>query len=241
MINFNSPFQHLAKQSVPWLQLDSETNFMQNLKDNYKLMASNGWLDTEIIYSFNRHGFRCEDFSHDPTVMFLGCSNTFGFCLPNQQSWADIVAKKINLKSANLSCPAGTNDTSFRMCVGWIDIIKPKLVILLDPPGIRLEIVNNNDSELINVARFLSRTPPHPYNNFLTGWSQDDNNHHFNTMKNQLAIEYICKTRNIKFEKFTNEEFPRVPEDFARDLFHKGPIANRLFADKVVDRVSSMI
>jgi len=232
--NYNSHYKIYANQSLDWLLLDSQKLYEKNLKENYQLLETNNWINKSFTYKFNSHGFRCEEFTNKPTIMFLGCSFTFGVGLPLYDIWPEIISKKLNMHCANLGQPAGANDTAFRLCHGWIDIINPQIICLLNPPGIRLEIIDETYMRLINPARNNIEA----YKMFYKDWSRDENNNYFNTLKNNLAIENLCKTRNIKFLIFNNEEnSPFKKIDLARDLQHYGVTSNQLFAEHVLSKL----
>ena len=224
--NFNSYYKKLANYSLHWLPGDTKTLYEKNLKENYQLLKSNNWIDSSFTYKFNSHGFRCDEFTDNPTVMFLGCSFTIGIGIPEETTWTNVVSKKLNMNCANLGQAAGSSDTAFRLCLGWIDIIKPQVVCLLPPHGIRLELVNNN-----SIHHYHARGDhiSEYYDNFLKDWSVDDNNDYFNTLKNTIAIESICTSRNIKYVSLEMEKFSKL--DLARDLAHWGTVSNNNFAE----------
>jgi hypothetical protein len=117
------------------------------------------------------------------------------------------------------------------LCHGWIDVIKPKIVFSLHPPGIRFEMVN--ELEIV----YLSATWGYKQRNFIIEWSKDDNNHYFNTLKNNLAIENLCKTRNIKYVSIEVEKRKFSYLDLARDLGHPGILSHNLFAKSVFNLI----
>ena len=220
-----------SNQTLDWTAGDSKISYEKNLKENYQLLETHNWIDKSFTYKFNSHGFRCEEFTDAPSVMFLGCSFTFGVGIPIDNIWPELVSNKLNMHCANLGQPGGANDTTFRLCHGWIDIIKPQLVILLNPPGIRIEMIDDQVMRLINPAR----NNVEAYKMFYKDWCRDENNNYFNKLKNTLAIENLCKTRNIKFVSFDNEEnSPFKKLDLARDLYHYGIQSNQNFADHVL-------
>jgi hypothetical protein len=211
--------------------MDSKKLYKRNLKENYKLLEDNNWINKSFTYKFNSHGFRCDEFTAQPTIMFLGCSNTCGIGLPIESIWPELVSKQLNMRCANLGQGAGSNDTMFRLCHGWIDVINPKIVCVLNPPGIRIETVNAFNIEFLSVAWSNSHT------SFLTEWGKDDNNHYFNTLKNNYAIENMCKERKIKYTIIDNTEFLTYRVDCARDLFHCGTSSNKNFAEFVLGQL----
>jgi len=235
--NYNSLYkQHFlyANREKYWCDFDSESNYQKNLKEKYNLLKINGYIDKSFTYKFNSHSFRCDEFTSEPTIMFLGCSCTIGVGLPIDTIWPELVANKLNMKCANLGIAGGSIDTAFRMCHGWIDIIKPKLVILLHPPGGRLELVSKNFIMNLSTAWNNIKTEYEP---FVKAWGEiDDNNIYLNSLKNTLAIDHICSSKNIKLLKFDFSTYSACAEenDYARDLTHLGVKANQNFASIVL-------
>jgi hypothetical protein len=231
--NYNSPYKKYANQSIDWCPMDTEVLYQTNLKQNYDKLYSNGWINSNFKYTFNSDGFRCEEFTNEPSIMFLGCSNTLGIGLPINTVWTELVSKKLNLRCANLGIGGAASDTSFRLCHGWIDKINPILVIFLSPPGYRLELVNNHSIELLG----LHTTE---YKDFLKKWNQDNNNNYFNSLKNELAIKSLCNHRGIKYLHFKSNALQEIQSDFARDLAHTGPKTHQSFANHVINSIDAI-
>ena len=242
--NHNSHYKFYANKTLDWLPIDTKELYEKNLKDKYQLLKDNNWIDKSFTYKFNSYGFRCDEFTDKPTIMFLGCSNTCGIGLPIENIWPELVSKNLNMHCANLGQGGGSNDTAFRLCHGWIDIINPQIVVLLNPPGIRLEIID------AVVMRHLTPTWIHNtvthYQSFLKDWSRDDNNNYFNTLKNKLAIENLCKARNVKFVFLESDELIQMQMDLskslgyldaARDLGHRGVLTHKKFTEYALTKI----
>lgn len=228
-----------ANQTIEWFAADSQEQFAQNLEKQKHLLRINGWLDNSVSYTFNSNGFRCEEFTEDPTAMFLGCSHTFGLGIPYESTWPYIVAKKLRLKNTNLGYPGTSNDTAFRLAYHYIPIIKPKIVIFLSPSESRLELVKN-DIDSVNLLP-SNQTPPlikhnRFISNFYQNWLSSDTNLIMNKIKNTMAINMLCLNQQIKFLSFDSTELKMY--DLARDLLHTGIKSNFIFADEVINKLS---
>lgn len=234
--NYNSHYKPYANESLYWLPSDTKELYEKNLKEKYQLLKDNDWIDKSFTYNFNSHGFRCNEFTTEPTVMFLGCSLTCGIGLPIESIWPELVSKQLNMHCANLGQGGGSNDSSFRLCYGWIDIIKPKIVVLMSPPGIRLEIISDNF--MFNLSGAWDQDNTKLYNYFVRDWSMNDNNNYFNSLKNQLAIENLCTSRNIKFLCLSDQDLADIKEsDLARDLIHSGRLKNKKISEYVLTKI----
>jgi len=230
--NHDSFYKKYVNQTLDWLPMDTEELYKKNLKDNYYLLETNGWVNQSFTYRFNSHGFRCDEFSTDPTIMFLGCSNTCGIGLPVDCIWPELVSKNLNMRCANLGIGGGSNDTAFRLCHGWIDRINPQIVIFLRTHSHRLELLNYTGiSNLGLTQKGLDNTT----HEFLIRWSVNDSNGYFNDLKNHLAIQNICSSRNIKLLSLDANQLYQV--DLARDLVHCGKNSNKMFADTVLSKL----
>jgi len=225
-INFDSPNKEFAGQTNIWVSGDTKKLYKSNLKHRYDILEKYGWVDNYFTYTFNSHGFRCGEFTDSPTIMFLGCSHTMGIGIPEHCRWSDIVANSLNLKCANLGIGGGSTDTAFRLCYGWIDRIKPTIVVFREPPGVRLEIITRYG--FMNIGIWNRE------DSFFRYWAQCEDNTQLNLIKNSMAMEYICQQRNIKFVKI-----PEINDtsDFGRDLLHPGIKANQDVANLVLSLI----
>ena len=234
--NYDSIYKkHFANEVLYWLPMDTKELYEKNLKEKYQLLKLNNWIDKSFTYKFNSHGFRCEEFTDDPTIMFLGCSNTCGIGLPLESIWPEIVSNNLNMHCANLGMGGASNDTTFRMCHGWIDKINPKLVVLNCPPTPRIELARFNEYDFLNINNQISNLKN--INEFMKDWISDENNIYFNQLKNVLAIENLCIHNNIKCIKFSYLEFNSFYVDYARDLNHLGVKSNKNFAEHVLAKI----
>jgi hypothetical protein len=234
--DFSSPYSQYANKELLWLPTDSHERYMENRWTQKYKLEMYGWLEKKITYKFNSLGFRCNEFADQPTAMFLGCSNTVGVGMPVEELWAELVAKELNLACANFGIGGGASDCAFRMCLGYIDKIKPKIVIYNQPPGARLEVVTSPQTRNV----ILSDTEHEYVSKFTNDFLMHDTNIEMNRTKNLLAIKFLCHERNIKFAYFDNyqEEFsPLARSDYARDLMHFGTIHNAEFAKHVLSKI----
>jgi len=224
-------------QTFKWFHDDSEKNFLAN--KNKKEMKP--WLDVEILYKINDYGFRCQkiDSSKD-SLVFLGCSHTFGVGLPEQNTFANYVAQHFNLVNYNLGVPGGSMDTCFRIGKYWIPFIKPKAVILAKPNKIRLELLGQDSiKRLMPYTVFDGQSR---YEQFYLDWTDNDYNCSLNSEKNTLALEHICAQNNIPFLYLENEALAnkhKPIQDYARDLIHLGPSIQEDIANYIIERLTT--
>ena len=225
-------YSHYANKTVEWLPADTQARYEENLKINYSQLKENDWLDKKFTYSFNQHGFRCDEFTSDPSIMFLGCSHTCGIGLPIENSWAYLVSKKLNLNMVNLGIGGSGPDTSFKLANHYIPQLKPNIVVYFEP--------NNARFGLIDIRRNITEFSPwnsqnDTYNDFYNAWASNEENLNLNGLKHKLAIEAICNRNNIKLITFNDNYFLRL--DLARDLLHNGIKSNEEFSKIVLNAI----
>ncbi len=228
-------YTQYKNQELAWLPSDTSWHYRDNLNTRYQELLDNNWIDKKFIYKFNSHGFRCEEFTNDDNIMFLGCSFTCGIGLPVEDTWAYIVAKNLNLKCNNLSIGGTGPDTAFRLANHYIPQLKPKIVMYLEsPPGRFSMLLSNGKYQEFN-AGHLDQIDQSLVK-FYEQWILNDENIELHSIKHKLAIQALCYQNNIKFVFIKGKEYSTV--DYARDLNHAGVNSNKQFAVKVLDKIN---
>jgi hypothetical protein len=230
---FRSFYFHLANQELAWLPMDTEERYQENLKNHRDQLERYGWIDANISYKFNQHGFRCDKFSDNPSIVFLGCSHTLGIGLPVESTWAYQVARELDLKCVNLGIGGGCNDTAYRLAYYWLNKLKPKIVVLLSPSPDRFEIVID---DLITIFYPTGNHSTKEYGNFYRDWTADSNTGLLNQQKNIAGIRELANNINADFFVFDLKELT-MGQGLARDLAHSGSEANASFAKLVLSDI----
>lgn len=145
-----------------WYPGDTEDTFQKNLSDPVmkSLMQKIGWCDTEgnpteIEYNLNKYGWRCKNFEEvtNESIVFLGCSNTFGVGLDEPDTFASIVSKKFNRECINLGCPGkGLDILSLYVSLFFeqeFDVSKISAVVIFLPPAGRVLSFNKQYKNLV--------------------------------------------------------------------------------------------
>ena len=235
-----SLYSNLAGQELSWMAMDSIEFYSKHLESRYHELEANNWLNASFTYKLNSYGFRCAEFTDaEPSVMFLGCSHTFGVGLPLEKTWAHLVSTEIKLKNYNLGMPGCSNDTAFRLAYYWLDKIKPKLVILCRPEITRIELLDEETLIRFNVDTLRNNVVPPELRAFYKKWIFTDLNSEMNAAKNVLAITQLCNTAGIELKIINADYFMTSRVDLARDLFHAGVATNKNFADVLLTQISS--
>jgi len=232
------PGSGLRNTVLDWHPTDTKTRFHEMMLDpvHRAYFAEQGWdKPGGITYSFNSHGFRSEEFDLTAdNLVALGCSFTMGIGLPVKDTWPSILAQALNLRVCNLAWGGGSSDRCFRMAEFWVPHLKPKLVVLLNPPRGRLEIVideQTGETEGIIPSDTHSDT-------FVKRWLSVDTNQRLNNRKNSLAIQALCNELNIPFLSYEADEWmsrSREEAGYARDYFHAGPKGHQSFTERIIN------
>jgi hypothetical protein len=237
--------RELAGKTVYWDGTDSKKWYKENLKHNTQkyLLEKYNFIDKKIEYKFNKQGFRCDEFAKEDSIIFLGCSNTFGTGLNLQDTFSQKVADKYKLKNYNLGIAGGSNDSCFRVGYNWIPLLKPKFVVYGQPQQHRLSILSDNKIEINFQSNsrisYQRRNLIHWYNMFI----MNDTNVLLQFEKNTMAIKQLCQTHNIPLICLEVDNYlpgDNEDRDYARDLLHYGVETNNKIAEiisKQIDRI----
>ena len=239
------PHRWLSNQNkqLHWCDMDRLEEWHANMQNpsTRRVLEINGWdRPDNIVYKFNSHGFRCDEFSDAPGIIALGCSFTGGVALPEDKIWPSLVASRLNLKLWNLGVGAASMDTCFRLLNHYITKLNVCMVLLLTPSPDRFEIFDSD-----NNVEYIVPTS-HSHNSYQKSWYKSEQNSVQNFSKNILAIRYLCHINNVKLvEKnhFTDLlKVPRLDEsvrstDRGRDLEHPGVLSHALCADLFLNMV----
>lgn len=235
-LNFHSYKQH-ANSIREWDYFDTLERFEENKRKNYDLLEKNKWLEKKITYSYNSHGFRSEEFeSNNDSILFMGCSLTFGTGLPLEETYNYKIANKLKMKFFSVALGGSSNDTAFRFGYYYIPKLKPKLVVLASPEVTRLELCDNG-----KILQYRSQMKIYQMDSFYKKWVLDDTNSSLNQQKNILALENICLKNNVKFVHFNAPEMflvdSVIKDDYARDLVHPGSMTHQIVSEKLLNKI----
>ena len=220
-----------ANKTLFWLPMDTQDRYNKNLKENFEMLKTYNWIDKTIEYKFNSLGFRSIEFNNSPNVIFVGCSNTQGLGIRQEDRWTELVANSLKLSCFNLGVPGTSADTAFRLLYALIGKLRPKLVIFREPPGIRMEL--NYKDYFLDLRSNCANLPKIICDYFLDYYTLNEINHMLNLIKNTNAMENLSTKHGSKF-LFAKDQ---KPIDFARDLSHPGIISNQKYAEYVLSLI----
>jgi hypothetical protein len=227
-----------AGKTVAWCPSDSEIAFNQNMANanTRAKLEEYGWTKDNISYTFNKEGFRADEFTDgvDDSVLFLGCSHTVGIGLDLESTWSYKVAHSLGLRRYNLAIGAGSADTCFRLAHHWIPRLRPKYVMMLTPAATRIELVKDKD-----FLQFLSGMHPHvTTSGFYEHWLSNSANFELNRLKNVMGVRTICNGIGTPLVEIPIDKlFNRTMTPSARDLMHPGREWNEAVAGRFLEKL----
>ena len=247
-----------APRQASWWPGDTKERFLNTSKEHQDYWNSL----PPISYDFNKYRFRCGELSEQTeteSIMFLGCSMTFGIGVHKEKTWPYLVAKELGLKEINLGIPGGNLDSAYRVYSYWQSRIKSKYTCLLFPPGKRFECDQTSTQFVTETHpegshRFVQlghwtlnqmskRLPPFKEEHWpeVAVWLEEsyfsDQMTAINTRKNIDAISNIAKETNSTLF-YTSTECSGVKHDTkARDNVHPGPQWHEQMAEKFINEI----
>lgn len=231
---------HLKNTRILWSSTDTQELYNKNLKSVEKLHLLNffDWVDKEIVYQYNSHGFRTPEFDSRENFITLGCSFTEGTGLNVEQTWHYYLEQLTGMQGWNLGVSGSGLDTCYRLARFYIPLLKPKFVILLEPFYNRFELhCNRQPPWIINT----SNSDCWQDNVYIKNWVADSTNMQIAAEKNVYAIDYWCQKLNIELHHYNSDLLltptPPGSYDLARDLQHPGQKTNERFANYVYNDI----
>jgi hypothetical protein len=219
-------YSRLAGRTVHWDTTDNKDAYVKNLQNPlaYQRLSELGFLNTQIDYQFNSHGFRTTEFDRPFDAVCFGCSFTMGTGIHSRDTWPEQLATMTGLTVANLGHAGSSNDTAFRFADHYLKLLKPRYAVWLQTDRQRIELIDSVNSISINILS-TDRTNPCAGDYFIKGWFGSDENQQLNLRKNTLAFQQMCESLNIKhiiLDRTMVPPHPPYPLGHARDLTHPG-------------------
>jgi hypothetical protein len=214
-------YSKLAGKTVYWDTSDTQDTYLENLKnpETYKRLSALGFIDTQIEYQYNSHGFRTAEFNQQFDVVCFGCSFTMGTGVHATDSWPSQLQSLTGLLIANLGHAGSSNDTAFRLAAHYLPLLTPKYAIWLQTDMHRIELLEDDRLNSLNIMAG-DTTNPCANDYFIKTWFGSSSNQLLNLQKNTLAFEHLCNSLGITAIIMPRKQV--VCSWTARDLQHPG-------------------
>jgi hypothetical protein len=208
-------------------------------------------------YTYNELGFRGDSIHKTGLkIMSIGCSNTEGVGLNDNETWPHQFSKLIpNGVDMNFGCGGRSNDYISRCLLSYYDLIKPDLVLIMYTSPQRREVY----TDINEIAPFMPTGAWGWFHEEEAGKKtqklltdlQNDNEDFINWYKNHLLIKYFLESKKcnwlwngwfgipknyIDANRFDGNYFsPQM--DNGVDGIHPGPLTNYTYAHNVYEYI----
>jgi len=229
-------YSRVAGRTLHWDTTDNQPSYLKNIQNpkTYQRLSELGFLNAQIDYRYNSHGFRTREFDRPVDVVCFGCSFTMGTGVHSQDTWPEQLQILTGLQVANLGHAGSSNDTVFRFAEHYLKFLKPQYAIWLQTDRHRVELLDDSVPMSLNIMAGDTQNPcADDY--FIKTWFSTDENQMLNLKKNTMAFKYICKTIGVEpiildRSLVATEKFP---DNDARDLMHPGRDFYKTLAQRV--------
>jgi hypothetical protein len=210
----------------------------------------------KCIYTHNELGFRGDSIHKEGfKVMSIGCSNTEGIGVNDNETWSSQFTKLIpNGINHNFGMGGRSNDYISRCLLTYYDLIKPDLVLIMYTSPHRREIFTKDGGiEPFMVTQkwgYLEETEEGRKIQSLKTELQNDNEDFVNWYKNHLLIKYFLESKNCNWlwngwmgvpidyseiNRFDGQYGTFI--DLSVDKAHPGPIHNSVYAKELFTHI----
>jgi hypothetical protein len=229
-------YSRVADRTLHWDTTDNKDAYAKNLQNptTYQRLKELGFLNTQIDYRYNSHGFRTAEFDQPFDIVCFGCSFTMGTGVHSQDTWPAQLQTLTGLSTANLGHAGSSNDTAVRFALHYLPLLRPRYAVWLQTDRHRIELLDDSVPMSLNIMAGDTQNPcANDY--FIKTWFASDENQTLNLKKNTLAFKYICNTIGIEpiildRSLIVTQKFP---DNDARDLIHPGADTYTTLAQRV--------
>ena len=207
-------------------------------------------------YSYNELGFRGDSIKKEGfRVMSLGCSNTEGLGVNDNETWPYQFTKLIpNGVNMNFGTGGRSNDFIARCLLTYYDLINPDLVLIMYPSPLRREIYTKEcgiEPFMPTVSwGYLKETEEGVKTQEYLTYLQNDNEDIVNWYKNHLLIKYFLESKKCNWiwngrelTSLNYDEPNRFDGDYGNfidkgvDGVHPGPNHNREYSARLFNHI----
>ena len=147
----NPNLTNKRKYSSQWTGSDTEKRYDENVAKGIKHF----YKKDDFYYDINANGFRCDNFDTmdftKKSIIYLGCSKTYGIGVPESDAWPTMVHERIQKEHnttynyVNLGVPGGGID-SYLHFLPYFSKFNPALIISATPEIVRMNLIRDERS-----------------------------------------------------------------------------------------------
>jgi hypothetical protein len=233
-------YTRLAGLTVKWDTSDNKDWYLKSIQnpEAYQRLVDLGFLNTDIDYKYNSHGFRTAEFDRKFDIVCFGCSFTMGTGVHARDTWPEQLSTLTGLSVANLGHAGSSNDTAVRFALHYLKLLKPRYAVWLQTDRHRIELLDDGIPISYNIMANDTYNPcANDY--FIKTWFSSDSNQQLNLEKNTLAFENVCNSLSVTPVILTRNQIQTHPFPYggARDLIHPGVDTYKKLAQQVAGLV----
>jgi hypothetical protein len=213
-----------------------------NLDFKSKTLNFNKWYP-EISFTINNLGYRSnidytiENLKNKKIILCLGCTDTFGMHLTNEETWPYILGN-LNKDCLVLNCGiiGASADTISRVLTKILNLEELNIdaVCIFWPHNNRREFVSKEYTKIITSFN-VEDVPFDEYWDFID-WRSDN----YNFFKNYHLCQYLCKSKEVKFlDLLINRFDKKVPFDHKGKFYALGPKSHIAIANYFFKKLSN--
>lgn len=229
-------YSRLANKTLHWDTSDNQPWYLKNIQnpEAYQQLSDLGFLNTQVDYRYNSHGFRTEEFDRQFDVVCFGCSFTMGTGVHSKDTWPGQLQSLTGLEIANLGHAGSSNDTAVRFALHYLPLLRPRYAVWLQTDMHRIELIDESYPMSLNILASDTANPCAD-DFFIKTWFTSVTNQQLNLQKNTLAFEHLCNSLGIRSIVLPrdNSMDRRFPYGGARDLLHPGVDVYKTLAQKI--------
>jgi hypothetical protein len=155
--NKNPQLSKKRTYSSQWAWADTEERYDKDISKGIK----HTYKKDDFYYDINANGFRCDNFDTmdftKKSIIYLGCSNTFGVGVPEADTWASMVHEMIQTEHnttynyINLSVPGAGLDWYLHF-LPYFSKFNPVLILSATPDMSRMNLITPENNQIISLT-----------------------------------------------------------------------------------------
>jgi len=286
----NQELQFIARNSIPYhFAADNIQQLMQGFQHRYFSSQSNAHNDhgdrtpahlalwrkdinnatcqEDFDYTNNSWGFRCNHTALPVDIMAFGCSITYGVGVPQNRTWASVLAQRLGATVANYGIPGLSTRECSHMFTQLTRFIQPKTAVFLLPEYTRAHLSCVVDDRVEYFTAFdnylqnrIKRRWPHrhtvcenyynlPMTHHIDQFLMDIHNictvaeaRGINVVMASWAVNSNSILQTQQFDAYGTvcKTIPFIVKDQnGRDRSHPGVVYHQQLAQSIIDNISS--
>ena len=229
--------------TLEWFSVDSQEEYnrvVKTMPDDWEYRSK------PITYKLNKQGYRTqewEDIDWSSSTVMIGCSNTFGLGIREEETACSILENETKSPFINLGVVGSSNHLMFYNSMKLLEHnIRPKRVILLFSDPSRYTHFNINEDYIVALGHWSLENEE--YSDYYYNYSNHMNCNVHGTMM-AIATDALWKSNGVETFSFSayhnalKDKFKMLPArtDRAREINHPGVETNKTWARVIRDEL----